>query len=630
MNNRRRTGHEPITSLKDAIKELPYGFVPIADTKAFKEVRVPLDAEDDSLITGSINCEMYALNDLCVGNQHHDLGNEKVEIAPLMIDGKIVIPSSTLKGCFAGFLAASLGLPISRMNNRLYGFRPNNAPSGNRVANYAGIIESIAEDNTITVKRFEERYYAFTKYAYPLGHASLQKYNDTNNRGLPLYKYQIRNDGAKSNYFYFYPYHDGLDGEGTLGSLAERPATHKCFGVMVDGSGKVPAFAKERYTISPECYAGYLTTITYLQDEKEGHLQDHRQKKNICSNTFAKNVKKNSGLKVGDLIFFEVLTTAKTQIITFGKHYRYRWAFSRSLHDFIKDFQAEDAESIKLDMLNRIEEMFGYSSSNPDIPHHQRAKSAKVHFSCAVHEAGTGSFKELWLPRAGAPKPSSYEFYLKENFRGETQDLLTTYGDPAREDNIKAPRLSGRKLYYRTKRISSVPESEGMIKLSKVLSPNMHTLPKFNFRVYFENLRPIELELLCYALNLGQNITPTTINMDDTKPVVMISKSSEPAEPLLCHQIGYGKNHGMGAVKVAIEEKDVKPIVHRIKRNPESGMLADYHRSATPSTKRLKENPCLYDLCKLYKEAKKYPRLDSEIFAWHTSTKNNDLKNRKK
>jgi len=626
MNNWNRDNREKPTPVKTAIQNLPYGFAPVDKDKLNYDNMVPLDMDDESLITGHINCEMYALNELCVGNTHKDLGHDKVEIAPLMVDGKIVIPSSTLKGCFANFLAAYLQYPISRMNNRQYGFRPNNAPSGQRVANHAGIIERIAEDNSIIVKRFEERYYAFTVKKYPPAKATRQNYYDTNSKGKPLYKYQIRNDGDKSAYFYFYDYHDGLDGAGTLGKLAERSASHQSFGVRVSGPGAEPEYAKERYIISPKCYEAYLRTVQYLKDEKEGHLQDHPQKKNFESADFIKNVKHNSNLKVGDLIFFEVLTTDETKVITFGKHYRYRWAFSRSLHDFGQDYQAENAESIKGGLLNRIEEMFGYSSENKDIPHKQRAKSAKVHFSCAVHESGTGKSKDLWLPRAGSPKPSSYEFYLKENFTADKHVLLSTFGDPAREDHKQAPRLSGRKFYYRTRKISSASESDGMIKLVNVLTPSSRDLPRFTFCVYYENLKPIELELLCFALNLSQNIEPGMLNMDHDKTWITISKDGQIPEPLLCHQIGYGKNHGMGAIKVIIEEKGGKAIVHRFKLNHESGRLLEYHRSSTP---RKFEKGALFDLCKLYRDPKEYPSFKGDIFTWHTETKNSDLKNRK-
>lgn len=626
MNNWNRNNRKNPTPIKDAIQKLPYGFAPVDKDKLNYDNMVPLDKDDESLITGHINCEMYALNELCVGNTHKDLGHDKVEIAPLTVDGKVVIPSSTLKGCFANFLAAYLQYPISRMNNRQYGFRPNNAPSGKSVANYAGIIESIAEDNSITVKRFKERYYAFTVKKYPPAKATRQNYYDTNSKGKPLYKYQIKKDGDKSAYFYFYDYHDGLDGAGTLGKLAERSASHQSFGVRVSGPGAEPEYARERYSISPECYEAYLRTVQYLKDEKEGHLQDHPQKKNFESADFIKNVKHNSNLKVGDLIFFEVLTTDETKVITFGKHYRYRWAFSRSLHDFVQDYQAENAESIKDGLLNRIEEMFGYSSENKDIPYKQRAKSAKVHFSCAVHESGTGKSKDFWLPRAGSPKPSSYEFYLKENFTADKHVLLSTFGDPARKDHKQAPRLSGRKFYYRTKKISIASESDGMIKMMNALSPSSSDLPKFTFCVYYENLRPIELELLCFALNLGQNIEPVVLKMDPTGVEVTVSKDGQKPEPLLCHQIGYGKNHGMGAVKVIIEEKDGKAIVHRFKLNHETGRLLEYHRSCTP---KKFSGGVLYDLCKLYRDPKQYPRFKGDIFTWHTETKNSDLKNRK-
>ncbi|MDI3504073.1 MAG: hypothetical protein PWP64_1009 [Candidatus Cloacimonadota bacterium] len=614
-----------LTRKSEAIKSLPYGFVPINDKQEQPKPKINLAQYDPNLYSGYANCEIYALNDLCVGNSQNELAGEKQEITPLIVDGKIIIPSSTLRGCISNFIAAQLGLKLRRLNDAQYGFRPNNAPSGSSIKSYAGLIESIKEDGTIEVKRFNDEYFAFVREAQ-LGYSPSQRYFDHNRYGRQLYKYKIDRNGDKTGNFYFYKYHDGLDGAGTL-SPQKR---HQCFGVLLKGDSKVPDFDEQRFFISPQCHQEYKNTIKYLTDDKTGHLKDHPKFKDKNSKEiFKSNLEQNCELSKNDVIFFEIKHNSH-QILTFGKHYRYRWAFKRNLHSFTKDYQAEDAENLKQGLLNTIEEMFGYSSSNTgNIPYMHRSKSGKVHFSCAVHEAGTGIIRDHdWLPRQGSPKPSSYEFYLKENFWGDDQSLLSTYGDPARDDFVKDPRLSGYKFYYRIWHPKFVAEENGIVKLRHVLSPERASAyPKFIFRVHFENLSTYELTLLCFALNLGQNTIPSEDNMKHEGDHTMLKTDDGSEESLLCHQIGYGKNYGMGAIKIVVEEQENKPIFHRLKLETDSLSLKELFWCFPKYQDSMEPN--LRELCKLYSTPRAYPRFKEEIYNWHTQIKNDDLKKRR-
>lgn len=83
-------------SPQNAVNNLPYGFVPVGDAPVSRKPRIDLGNDDDSLYTGYINCSMYALNELCVGNSHEDLGNDRTAILPLEVNEKILISSHTL------------------------------------------------------------------------------------------------------------------------------------------------------------------------------------------------------------------------------------------------------------------------------------------------------------------------------------------------------------------------------------------------------------------------------------------------------------------------------------------------------------------------------------------------------
>jgi len=666
--NNRGNNNQISPSPQNAVNNLPYGFVPIGDATVPRKPRVNLGKDDDSLYTGYINCSMYALNELCVGNSHQDLGNDKTAILPLIVNGKILISSYTLKGCIANFMAAYLKLPITRMNNHRYSFRPNNAPSGSQILTGAGLVEKINDDGSIIVKKFTENTFAFVRDNFNTQNDMVVKhgirytnmtYNRKKDRCLDAHKYTIGNridfnippHYIKESSFVFYKYHDGIDGSGFLGQKADHPSFHKSFGVKLDGSTE-PDFEPELYTISATKLDEYNRTIDTLARKNEGHLQDHPilTKHKIKDNQIdelATRIEINSTITEGSLIFFEHIEE-NTEILTLGKHYRYRWAFSHDLHSFTIDYQPWDLNSIKQGFTNTIEELFGYSygdipSQDKDgIPLDNLAKSAKVHFSFAEHVSGTGELKkEKWLPRPGSPKPSSFEFYLRQNYKlflnkEELKGTLTTYGDPARMDFAQQPRLSGRKFYYSTTKTpyNDAEVQEAVIKtvkLENILHPHNNRFPEFRFTIHYENLLIEELQLLRFALCLGENSAPTQgVPLD--------------ANNLLCHQIGYGKNNGMGAVKITIGNTEGIEQIYRYTNNDksidvelvevENMLLSDnvslfkLHNISRhyPIDRKAKEDATK----KHIKEEK--PDNDSDgvgTYSWHTKLKNDDLKARR-
>lgn len=613
-----------ITSPQTAVNNLPYGFVPVGDAPVSRKPMVDLGKDDDLLYTGYINCSMYALNELCVGNSHQDLGNDLTAIMPLIVNDRILISSHTIKGCIANFLAAYLKLPISRMNNHRYSFRPNNAFSKDAVIlKAAGIIESIDANGSGVIRKFKTDKFAFTTYKTKDGE---YYYNPKET------KYEIRDHGEKKGYFKFFDYHDGIDGTGTLARSfagSGRCPSHKSLGVLLQNAGEDP-LSNELYQISIDIMKAYQETIRVLADKEIGHLNDHPLlDKDV--DIVSKNIKEHGKLNIGDVVFFEHEKNKK-EVLTFGKHFRYRWAYSRDLYSFEKDYEPYDHNSLKHGELNIIEELFGYSYGDKDtadqdaLPFENRAKSAKVHFSFAEHVSGTGELKkEKWLPRPGSPKPSSFEFYLRENYtvflsKKKLTGPLTTYGDPARSDFIKKPRLSGRKFYYKTANtpyndLKDEPEVDKTVKLCNVLVPSQQSFPLFKFRVHYQNLSISELHLLHFSLCLGQNIIPMA-----NKPLA--------SQGLFCHQIGYGKNYGMGAVKIVIDTQNEKEDIFRVKLNPESCKLQLFRIGLKPRHQLNEQCEALKQLMLFSSSVRNYPRYKGEIFQWHTKIKNDDLKAR--
>lgn len=618
FSNNNPSQPSPAQRANKAKEKLPYGFIPVKDNPPELVEAADFGACDPKLYTGYINCSLHALNELCVGNRHVDLGNDTTEIQPMEVGGNILISASTLKGCMANFLAAYLGLPISRLNEHRYSFRPNNAfATDPKILNGAGLVQKINDDGSLEIRKFRANKFAFSRYEERDGQ---HNYSDTDRNGRPQNKYSINSSGTQNANFKFYPYHDGIDGEGSLGERFTPRVSHKSFGVITGGPGAEPLFEPKPYIISADTMKAYTETqIKVLASDKTGHFTDHPMADKIkdVKDKILSNIKVNAPVNVGEVVFFEYRNNS-LQILTFGKHFRYRWAYSRSLRDFTKDYQEYDQEALAKGRVNLIEELFGYSCENKEIPYQHRSKSGKVHFSYAVHEKGTGALKEeKWLPRPGSPKPSSYEFYLRQ--AGSDQKPLTTFGDPARADFAQAPRLSGHKMYYRTKTTpyNDHKQEEGVdktVKLVKVLYPKDGNHPTFKFRVNYENLTGNELRLLYFALCLGQNTPPNAVAPDQMKD-------------LLCHQIGYGKNYGMGAVKITVERKNNQEELYSVKTDPETGALKHVllSFSSFPAiSDKMRQLLLVHDL------PRKYPVNEKgEIHSWHTKLKNDDLKNRR-
>lgn len=615
-NNRGGQNNNPglAQRVTKAKERLPYGFIPVKDKAPELVDAADLGSLDPNLYTGYINCSLHALNELCVGNTHVDLGNDLTEIQPLEVGGKIIISADTLRGCVSNFLAAYLGLPISRLNERRYSFRPNNA-FGRRILNGAGIVDKINTNGSLEISKFKENKFAFSGDIKTDGDYN---YYDTDRNGNPLNTYKISPGASKSAFFKFYPYHDGIDGKGNLGLNTQHPVSHKAFGVRTNGPGDPPEFESQTYLVSTGTVENYKETqLEVLANDTTGHFTDHPMADRIkgIKDKILNNIRAEYEIKKGDLVFFEY-KSGSNEVLTFGKHFRYRWAYSRSLRNFTKDYQEYNQNALSSGKVNLIEEMFGYSYENKDIPYEHRSKSGKVHFSYAVHQEGSGGLKvEKWLPRPGSPKPSSYEFYLRQN----GSEPMVTYGDPARPDYKNPPRLSGRKMYYKTKNTpyNDNKQENGVdktVKLVKVLYPAKDSYPTFTFRVSYENLTAKELKLLYFALCLGQNTPPDKVKPDQIKD-------------LLCHQIGYGKNNGMGAVKITVDRKNGRDEMCAVKTDVKTGALQLVFLS-------FKKYPAisnnLRQLLIVHDKPRSYPAdKNGEIYSWHTRLKNDDLKKRR-
>lgn len=135
------------------------------------------------------------------------------------------------------------------------------------------------------------------------------------------------------------------------------------------------------------------------------------------------------------------------------------------------------------------------------------------------------------------PKFRCMEFYtqLKDNdsnywnFDYDDQDISIM-------DSI---RLNGRKMYWHHKSAYKSDDREGQNITIRPLKPDQGN--KFQFKVYFDNIRQEDLKRLLVVLSIGDN------------------------ESRHCHKIGMGKPLGLGSVKIKIE----KVLFRKLTKEPQ-------------------------------------------------------------
>ncbi|MCK4358507.1 MAG: hypothetical protein KAW92_07155 [Candidatus Cloacimonetes bacterium] len=556
--------------IEEAKKNLPYTFVPITkvNQKLYKSER--LNRDDQNLFSGKINCSLYALNYLCVGNVNNlDESTKQTTIYPLKVNGKTLISPYTLKGCISNFIAAYLKIPMTRVGDHKYLFRPNiniytdfvrNKQDKRFIGCYGivtgkknGELEVTRIDCPLKFKMNDNNQYIICKYTTNGFSGKSSKVYDS------YYKKNID--------YYFFNYPNGCDGMGILVEkfLAklnekEREDTtvkpHDVVGFPVNKFNQSINNNNMKFQITKGKIKEYDESIDAVI---KYHIPNHQLLDNKSEeNGIIKNLTQNKDFKIGDPIFFEY-DKKEEKIITFGKHFYYLWAYKNPVLNFNEDvgflpdeFSFEDdCNRIKLSLLR---EMFGYSvekfeikSSEEKIQQKFSSKSGKVHFNFGTYIKGGDRFNQT-LPRPGTPKASAYEFYLKQNYNDESYNPLNTYGDPARIDYTKQSQLSGRKFYRKTLGIKfsiiEDPNANYLVHLKNGLHTStkdtIEKFPLFKFNIRYENLTEYELKMLLFALTLGNN------NVNELESKYNSGK-------YLCHQIGYGKNYGMGAVKIFVE-----------------------------------------------------------------------------
>ena len=632
----------PKEMIKKVKNSLPYGFIPVKNEKNNLTDMKPLDEYKESLLNGSVECTLYGLNKLCVGNTHITTDDKKTTyIKPLEIEDKLVIQSSSIAGCINNFITAYLEESMKKTIERKYTFRPNTEID--KLSIQGGIITS-KNNNIFEVKAFPILNCKFMNDSIEGSKKNIHrkiknlKENNYNKNILCQSGFMFDNFLKKDIEYYIFDYHNGIDGKGSLAreyikknydqkekeEEKEEQLYHNKIAI-----NKYKLDNGKNYKINNDLYKKYEDTIKALIDY---HFIDYPLKE-INEKQIKDNLKKlldENKLKVGDVIFFEI--DEEKNIISFGKHFRYKWAYENSIQGMKNDYQPILQKEFNYNngawKLRLSREMFGYTLDKDEIKiikdkidknKEMKSKSGKVHYNNAIYITG-GEIKEnLILPRPGSPKASAYECYLQQEL-DNNPNFLDTYGDIARKDKDKS-RLSGRKFYKKStndKPLIYNKDDDYHVIIKEYIESKLNNCAEFRFKVRFENLTEDELNLLLFGLNLG-----------DSDEVVC---ENNWYNKIYCHQIGYGKNYGMGAIKIFTDKlnivKNKDNQLYTISENQDKII-----ERVKKHKKEFSENVDIDKvLFKITGNKYDYPKggKDNDIMGWHSELRNSDLMFRKR
>lgn len=226
-------------------------------------------------------------------------------------------------------------------------------------------------------------------------------------------------------------------------------------------------------------------------------------------------IRKNNLLNPGDLVYVQVKRNSKciAKLLRTVSMPRLPYAFPREkfLFEHLKRCKNHQA-------LCPACRMFGWVDDKPLTDVKPTAYAGRVRLSYGELISSKRFLPDTRLAILSAPKPTTTSFYLL-NKQGEP--------DPTVDYDADGARLRGRKFYRHHDRV--VPEEytgKEPTEQNRTVHGAMDTGATFKFTVEFENLAPLELGALLYALELEEG---------------------------MFHRLGYGKPLGFGSIKITVD-----------------------------------------------------------------------------
>lgn len=676
---------------------LPYGFVPVNSESAITDKPIWHDGSrpddeklDSGLLSGELRCTLTALTPLLPGNARYPIRDPegemlvKVELLkkygfdnlksgkqiaePLQLpDGGVVIPGSALKGMIRHSLGALLSAPMERVGDRHYSYRPNLQLNGRgereRLVVRPALVKSNKNDGWVIEvfdnaeaalfvrKDAEERIHKASNNKVVSGRVPGvareiirrgDKSRETNHLIPSSGSMPIPNEMRLANY------RGGIDGKGLLAAAFQKnlPSSRNP-GPYTYDLALVPAKPDVELEIPASLYKRYLDDQSdVLANNKIGHLTtDHPLKFN--ADGVASAIENSRAFTPGQLIYVELTTdpngnvTSMSRVVSCGHHFRYRWAFTSSVHrkngkirDCLTPLPCEQKTVVSEDALNGSPErltgprlLFGYvrDKNNPIGEKSFERLAGRIAINHAVTHGVPRFLGDpnkgycVPLPILGQPKSSAWEFYLRQ----DAAKVPLTYGDLPGDEGGE---LAGRKFYRHQPRVTDIADIAATD--TETIQSDQATLARFicapgtefRFAIRFTGLRPWELGALLVTLQPHR-----------------LLKKGIPND--YAHKLGLGRPLGMGSVRLNIDSAIFRPTgsIGAAAETDTEGVIAN---AVIALAKRLlrdakqKSLLCLWLDIHSFKDSGRldYPHggKNNTIFDWHTDRRREYSKLRRK
>ena len=510
----------------------PYNFVPYDHSRVITGFDGPdLSRAGEEGFSGSITCTLEALTPILVAGPGESGKDEKgITVRSFFrVDGKPVIPGSSIKGVIRSLLEAMSFSRLRPVNDRALFWRDlrNSKYQERFVLDRGGKPKDITPKYRagFLYKEGSMRYIRPCKCArvehddlaaFRKGFLRKGGYSEKADSWGPdrRIRFDLQNESAflhcKGKLKIHYAKATDLgrgEKHGELVFTGKMPKKHQEF-IFYDEDGDTSYDVSER-TGDDKKESLYDRFRAQLTEEQEKKLKD-------CVANYGNPKQERIP------VFF--LTNKEGGVEFFGLAALFRMPYNRSVADLLRTPGPEAG-------LDFCERLFGRVGRDGDRDLSLRGRVAFGHAVCLEEKSGPGRMTTV----LGQPQATCAAHYLMQGWaqvkakaNQKHEDELTNVG--LSDYNDPKARIRGRKMYWH-RELEPVPPPNENRKVAVVLDP-LGPGSRFRFRIHVDRLTKEELGGLLCALDLPEGHA---------------------------HKLGMGKSMGLGSVRIRIEEMDVRP-----------------------------------------------------------------------
>lgn len=576
------------------IPQKPYAF---AAVPKHPTSRAPIfhDGWDASrLVSGELRCQLTNLTPLLVGWERVEaaeltsemrerlgqVSEDKPVLFPLRMpgpEGAVVIPGDSLKGLLRHELGILLGAPMERVAERHYSYRPNAMfPDDKEKRFLEPRLARVSETGRITAAGgsyptpIAVEIYPFAEHKDQTYYPRIDKKGRTIDGGTapPLKRYRGGMGGGELLPDNLYP-----EDEEKPRLARTKLELGKNLQARYRQDGGTPARIEEKVR------AQYGQTLEHFFEEQRGHFSRRHpgvtNQKQIDAALNAVEGAAQKAFQIDDFIWVE-WDEEEQQVVSFGWHYYYRWAYRDTVRrrggpggdpreELVptEEERAQHGAEVNPGGLSRegapkaltgVRRLLGYTGDNEGSKGigegHYSQLMGRLSINAALEDVRDGDEARFlpvtMLKELGQPRPSAVEHYLQQAStaanRKRDAAMLTTYGDAEGYD--EPGELAGRKVYLHQRNFDKRGWEEDTQenrdnKRSTAAVDASREGRTFRFTIRFRDLEPTELAAVMLALCPDQ-----------------LARRKDKAEDgkRYCSKLGYARPLGWGSVDITIRE----------------------------------------------------------------------------